>query len=663
MSQRSNLLLSLSTLCFIGCKPSPAPPPTQPAPPPITVLPPSDPCEQLPPWHKQCIQGIAAHGNSTCVYSESRISCFGPDVDPTGGTVEISVPKGPPIHAVAYDREVLCTLRAGQAHCLSRVSGQWISIESELHSPARIIDVRDSKVCTKHDQQWSCVSIIGSKVSHHANAVDPIKDACKQFTGIYVNSNCKPPIDPTTLRLETIKVAKTHACVIDNEKKPYCWGNSERGQTGSADLWNKGLKGNRVDSVTNVKQVAVGDYHSCALTTDSVVMCWGRDLPGIFQGATKDSPPTIVQLTADPDTLVALDSNGKLWASSPENREWFGLRKLDTDQTFSRIKSTSVGVRAVSTENHIVTIRQGQIGNSVLIPLKVRDVFSPVPCAQIDDKRAYCFGTPETKSTILGYDKKFEKLLGNFTGEALLKDLAREVVITAEAICAITYSDQIICVGMHKYHWHYFNGPWAWVGNHLPSWIKVSDSQTSRQITGVGKIIDADENGIIINDKHQVFSLTESCQLGRCEMKAIDHGPLVEGERIIPGWPNSVQSKHEMNILSIRNEMTIIDKAPGRMPVLFQDTARWLSSDLPILGYHGDLVYRNDGVLIDSNDRIVAISVSAVARQVRGLTCGLFNQGELKCWQKESDFHDQTLIEPFTQSTPRTLFTNQSVDH
>ena len=50
--------------------------------------------------------------------------------------------------------------------------------------------------------------------------------------------------------------------------------------------------------ITNAASVSVGDYHSCALTTDGAVRCWGNNSFGqLGNGATDDqNAPVSVRL-------------------------------------------------------------------------------------------------------------------------------------------------------------------------------------------------------------------------------------------------------------------------------------------------------------------------------------------------------------------------------
>lgn len=71
-----------------------------------------------------------------------------------------------------------------------------------------------------------------------------------------------------------------HACAVDRQGGVWCWGQNERGQLGdgTTDLRRAPV---RVAGLPPVARIAVGRlWHSCALTTDRRVWCWGSNEHG-----------------------------------------------------------------------------------------------------------------------------------------------------------------------------------------------------------------------------------------------------------------------------------------------------------------------------------------------------------------------------------------------
>ncbi len=86
-----------------------------------------------------------------------------------------------------------------------------------------------------------------------------------------------------------IALGNYHSCALSTNHSIKCWGDNEYGQLGYGDTNNKGDNTNEmgdflstVDLGSNfmVAQIALGDYHSCALSTSQSIKCWGRNSEG-----------------------------------------------------------------------------------------------------------------------------------------------------------------------------------------------------------------------------------------------------------------------------------------------------------------------------------------------------------------------------------------------
>ncbi len=93
-------------------------------------------------------------------------------------------------------------------------------------------------------------------------------------------------------------VAEEYRCGVTYNKNVYCWGNNASGQLGNPQAYQKDgrtIEGNGYDVVdlfsaelvpvvlkdgsllANVKKVATGNEHACAVTYDGEVYCWGNN--------------------------------------------------------------------------------------------------------------------------------------------------------------------------------------------------------------------------------------------------------------------------------------------------------------------------------------------------------------------------------------------------
>lgn len=67
------------------------------------------------------------------------------------------------------------------------------------------------------------------------------------------------------------------ACVLVASGAAYCWGDNVKGQLGVGDLEVKYLEPTEVEGEARFSALWVGDEHSCGLTEDKRAICWGRN--------------------------------------------------------------------------------------------------------------------------------------------------------------------------------------------------------------------------------------------------------------------------------------------------------------------------------------------------------------------------------------------------
>lgn len=106
----------------------------------------------------------------------------------------------------------------------------------------------------------------------------------------------------------SVDVGNTHACLIDADKKGWCWGANELGQLG---IGNHSAYVNKANAVkdpansaadwTNIDKLVTGGFTTCAVSND-LLYCWGASGLGLIENSNvlKDSriPVQSSQLTS-----------------------------------------------------------------------------------------------------------------------------------------------------------------------------------------------------------------------------------------------------------------------------------------------------------------------------------------------------------------------------
>jgi alpha-tubulin suppressor-like RCC1 family protein len=97
------------------------------------------------------------------------------------------------------------------------------------------------------------------------------------------------PIVPVALHAAAITSGEKHTCALTNLGGVNCWGNNEHGQLGDGSMVNSNVPV-EVRGLKDVTAIAAGWAHTCALTRSGGVSCWGYNKNGeLGNGKTVDS--------------------------------------------------------------------------------------------------------------------------------------------------------------------------------------------------------------------------------------------------------------------------------------------------------------------------------------------------------------------------------------
>lgn len=186
----------------------------------------------------------------------------------------------------------------------------------------------------------------------------------KKQTNLNVNDSvpAKASVLENVIKLS---VGPTHNCVITNEGSAKCWGLSRYGEVGDG-ITGDGRK-NEVHSPTDVKglnqpviDISAGFAHTCAVTSDGGVKCWGENFHGQLGNGTNDHqklPVDVMGLgkgavaitTGMNHSCVLLDTgNVKCWGRNTKGGLGDGstekrLKPVDVIGLGSNIKAISAG--------------------------------------------------------------------------------------------------------------------------------------------------------------------------------------------------------------------------------------------------------------------------------------------------------------------------------
>ena len=108
--------------------------------------------------------------------------------------------------------------------------------------------------------------------------------------------------------IDAISVGYRHTCALTVDGNVKCWGEGASGKLGNGDITNQLAP---VDVLTSsstplggIAAISPGYHHTCALTTDGNVKCWGQGSNGKLgnNGTRKSNSPVDVHTSSSDDT-------------------------------------------------------------------------------------------------------------------------------------------------------------------------------------------------------------------------------------------------------------------------------------------------------------------------------------------------------------------------
>ncbi len=103
------------------------------------------------------------------------------------------------------------------------------------------------------------------------------------------------PMAVPSVKAKQIASGGFHSCALTVENRLRCWGNNAYGQLGNGTTTNA-LDPVQISVLPNVKAVTAGANHTCALTTDGKVWCWGANFRGELGNGTTTNASKPVQV-------------------------------------------------------------------------------------------------------------------------------------------------------------------------------------------------------------------------------------------------------------------------------------------------------------------------------------------------------------------------------
>ena len=99
-----------------------------------------------------------------------------------------------------------------------------------------------------------------------------------------------------------------HSCALTDQGGVRCWGDGGDGRLGNGTYYGDGSPVSVIGLRDGVASVSAGDYHNCAITVDGRALCWGSNEWGQLGDGTREDRYAPVPVQGLEDGVVAISA-------------------------------------------------------------------------------------------------------------------------------------------------------------------------------------------------------------------------------------------------------------------------------------------------------------------------------------------------------------------
>jgi len=244
-------------------------------------------------------------------------------------------------------------------------------------------------------------------------------------------------------RFNQIFAGHYHTCGLTQRGRAWCWGRNDMGQVGvgKIEAWETEAQPVRVviDESISFQTLALGEKHSCGLTTDEKVFCWGSNASGQLGQEPADLARSTVPIELDDRSFKTLSSMADALCGLDENGHAYcwGYNSGDTElgnPDVTQPSPTPVPVAAPEEASDPIAFAE------------LRHGFYH-SCGLTASGRLYCWGYGPHGQIGHGKNESVAKPVQVLAGQKVTK-----FALTGRSTCALRDDDRTYCWGHNGYY-------------------------------------------------------------------------------------------------------------------------------------------------------------------------------------------------------------------
>lgn len=254
------------------------------------------------------IDAVAAGSNHTCVLlTNGAVACWGENAFGTLGggdnseSLNLVLVNGMPEASTAIrggDRYTCVITVSGGVYCWGKNEYGQIGDGTQIDrfAPVAVQGLASGvqQLSTATDHTCALLEADGSIQCWGENGVGQLG------TGTTERSLVPTAVAGLDVRVQAIDSAGSHTCALTVEGAVYCWGSNQYRQLGVRGIVSSTVPIPIPELQSEVTQIAIGPGHGCALTVAGAVICWGY---GNWQFAAAEA----IEAEAHPQVISGLE--------------------------------------------------------------------------------------------------------------------------------------------------------------------------------------------------------------------------------------------------------------------------------------------------------------------------------------------------------------------